>query len=429
MHTITDLSLVTGPVPPVVTVLGILALLWLIFSRSRRHVLISIPVCIVAAIAITLVLYWLIEKVWHPFPDPIARPVYVWIGLGILGVLLGVSRVFAATRIDGRVLTVVSVLLVVVSSAAHVNLQFQSYPTLGTALGLSDAEKVSLADLDDGKDGAVPVSQWKDPADMPSAGKVSTVTIAGTVSGFSARDAEIYLPPAYFTNPRPELPVLVLLAGQPGAPEDWLQGGRLVQTMDAYAAAHSGLAPVVVVADGTGSELANPLCVDSQLGNVATYLSRDVPDWVRGNLQVDPDPRKWAIGGLSYGGTCAFQMATNFPAVYPTFLDLSGQIEPTLGDRKQTVDAAFGGNDAAFVAVNPQDLLREKKFPDSAGVFVVGKQDNDYRPGLQTLYEAAKAAGMDVQYAEVDGGHSFQVWSAGLASQLGWLGTRLGLPG
>ena len=140
MHTITDLSLVTGPVPPVVTVLGILALLWLIFSRSRRHVLISIPVCIVAAIAITLVLYWLIEKVWHPFPDPIARPVYVWIGLGILGVLLGVSRVFAATRIDGRVLTVVSVLLVVVSSAAHVNLQFQSYPTLGTALGLSDAE-------------------------------------------------------------------------------------------------------------------------------------------------------------------------------------------------------------------------------------------------------------------------------------------------
>ena len=144
---------------------------------------------------------------------------------------------------------------------------------------------------------------------------------------------------------------------------------------------------------------------------------------------MDPDPRKWAIGGLSYGGTCAFQLATNFPAVYPTFLDLSGQIEPTLGDRKQTVDAAFGGNEAAFVAVNPQDLLREKKFPDSAGVFVVGKQDNDYRPGLQTLYEAAKAAGMDVQYAEVDGGHSFQVWSAGLASQLGWLGTRLGLPG
>lgn len=72
VHTITDLSLVTGPVPPVVTVLGILALLWLIFSRSRRHVLISIPVCIVAAIAITLVLYWLIEKVWRPFPDPIA---------------------------------------------------------------------------------------------------------------------------------------------------------------------------------------------------------------------------------------------------------------------------------------------------------------------------------------------------------------------
>ncbi len=141
--------------------------------------------------------------------------------------------------------------------------------------------------------------------------------IPGATSGFAARDAVVYLPPAYFANPRPLLPVLVMLAGQPGSPEDWLNGGKLAMTMDAFAREHHGLAPVVVVPDGTGSQLANPLCLDSQLGKVASYLAVDVPTWIKTHLQVDPDPRSWAVGGLSYGGTCSLQLATNHPEVYP----------------------------------------------------------------------------------------------------------------
>lgn len=40
----------------------------------------------------------------------------------------------------------------------------------------------------------------------------------------------------------------------------------------------------------------SPPCVDSHLGNAATYLSVDVPDWIRTHPQVDPDPRAWAVG-------------------------------------------------------------------------------------------------------------------------------------
>ena len=57
---------------------------------------------------------------------------------------------------------------------------------------------------------------------------------------------------------------------------------------------------------------------------------------------MDPDSEGWAVGGVSYGGTCALQLATNHPDVYPTFLDISGSAEPTLGDRGCTVAAAFG---------------------------------------------------------------------------------------
>jgi hypothetical protein len=55
----------------------------------------------------------------------------------------------------------------------------------------------------------------------------------------------LYLPPAYLGSVRARLPVLVLIPGQPGGPEDWLLAGRLAAVMDAFAAAHDGLAPVV----------------------------------------------------------------------------------------------------------------------------------------------------------------------------------------
>ena len=87
--------------------------------------------------------------------------------------------------------------------------------------------------------------------------------LVGVLGMSGVASAQVYLPPSYFTNPRPLLPVLVLMAGQPGKPEDWLQGGKLTATMDAFARDHEGLAPVVVIADGTGSQMANPLCTDS----------------------------------------------------------------------------------------------------------------------------------------------------------------------
>jgi S-formylglutathione hydrolase FrmB len=237
----------------------------------------------------------------------------------------------------------------------------------------------------------------------------------------------LYLPPAYLSRPRAQLPVLVLLSGQPGSPDDWLDGGQLAQRMDAFAAAHDGLAPVVVMPDHLGDPLNNPLCMDSRLGNVATYLSVDVPAWVRDTLQVDPKPSGWAIGGFSNGGTCSLQMAVNAPDVYPTFVDISGEAEPTLGDHTATVQAAFGGDEAAFAAVNPLDVLRQKQFPGTAGYLVAGEQDTVYGPQAQRVFAACQAAGMDVQLHVKPGGHTFEVWGPGLEEALPWLATRLGM--
>lgn len=176
---------------------------------------------------------------------------------------------------------------------------------------------------------------------------VTQVAIPATRSGFPARAAWVYVPPAYLTADRPLLPVVVLLGGQPGSPRDRVDGGQPAQRLDDWAEAHHGLAPVVVMPDGLGGEVANPLCLDSLLGQADGYLSVDVPAWISAHLQVDPDHAHWAVGGFSYGGTCALQLAVAHPTVWPTSVDASGQRAPTLGSDAETAQAAFGADAAA----------------------------------------------------------------------------------
>ncbi|MFE6919849.1 alpha/beta hydrolase-fold protein [Nocardia sp. NPDC057663] len=431
MTRVSELSLLTGWLPVVLTVLGVLGAVWLMFPRARRYRTATMPVALLGAAVLTVALYLFVEEVWRPFPDPIALSVYTLIGIGLAPILLLVPRIRVRRTVWTGVVTVFGAVAVLVAVGTGLNLVYASYPTVGAALGVDAVERVDTDQLTQLRgqviSGRPLESVWSAPAGLPEGGKVLTAAVPPTASGFGTRDAQIYLPPAYFADPRPLLPVLVLLAGEPGAAQDWFVAGQLAETMDEFARAHRGLAPVVVVADGTGGQLENPLCLDSRLGNVATYLAVDVPAWTRANLQIDPDPRAWAVGGLSYGGTCALQLATNYPQVYPTFLDMSGQDEPTLGDRQRTVEAAFGGDTAALLRVNPLDLMLSRTYPDSAGAFVVGADDEQYRPQVERMFQAAKVAGMDVRLQIVPGEHNFAVWSTGLRVQLPWLATRLGI--
>lgn len=300
-----------------------------------------------------------------------------------------------------RVLGVLTVLTVVGALVAVTNTQVWKVPTLAAAMG------------------------------HPPVGTVTSVDIPGTVSGFEARPASVYTPPFYRADARGDNPVLVLLTGQPGHVVDWIEGGHLARTMDAFAANHDGHAPIVVVADALGDADANPMCIDSDLGNVSTYLAVDVPTWVQQNMHGSTDPREWAIGGYSYGGTCSVQTALRVPDVYPTFLDISGEDEPRRGTRDESITAAFGDDSdesvAKFDAVAPLTLLEQNDYPDTAGAFVVGDADEEFRPQTRRLFDAAVADGMDVRYAELPGGHSMDVWAPALEIEMDWLAHRLGL--
>lgn len=432
MTRLAEVGLLTGWLPWTLVALAVIAGLWLLIVRDRRFLLRVLPIALVVTILLIAAGYVLIEYILRPFPDHTSVWIYVLVGVGILTLLLAIMRIVRSKhRLRTIPVALITVLVVVLAVANSINGLFAFYPTVGTAVGIKDYREIDLADVPGAQASPVtgsPLSSvWQAPSGMPSDGVITTATIPGTASNFTTRPAEIYLPPAYFADPRPLLPVLVLLAGQPGAPIDWVVGGKLAETANAWAAEHNGLAPVVVVADGTGSAVANPLCVDSPKGNAATFLTVDVPTWIKQNLQVSSDPKQWAIGGLSYGGTCALQLATTHPELFPSFLDFSGQLQPTAGHADTTLQDYFNGDAAAFAAINPLDIMAAHQFPNTAGRFVVGADDRAYRDDLYKVFQAAQAAGMNVTFDEVPGSHSYQVWSVALRESMDWLGTRLGM--
>ncbi len=428
-----DASVITGPIPVAIIVAALAAIGVLLARRNRSWWTRVVPGVVVGAVAGAALLGWIVDW-WQPFPDPLPIRVIVWtgfamLGLGLVGVTLWPRRPASRWR---RVAAVPLLAVLLLLPMMKVNAFYGYFPTVGAAIGVPAWNVVDFAALPrssavDPAAGRPSVRTWVPPPGMPTTGAVAQVQIPGTVSGFPARAASVYLPPAYLTQNSPLLPVLVLIAGQPGGPQDWLTAGMLPAVMDRFAAAHHGLAPVVVIPDASGAPLANPLCMNSRLGNVETYLVQDVPDWIRANLQIEPDPRSFAVAGFSYGGTCALQLAVRAPHTYPTFLDISGQAEPSLGTHSQTVAATFAGDEAAFRAVNPIDILATTMFPGSAGIIAIGKDDPDYGPDARTVLAATRQAGMEMQSRIVAGGHSWQIATLVLDKAMPWIAARTGL--
>lgn len=432
VRTVTEISLLDRWAVTTAFVVVAAAFLVLLLRGTDRFRRRGIPIA-AGITAVILVLAKLTQTSWWKLPDELGFGLYLSVGVGILGAALAIARGVTTPSGSRRRMIPLLVLAAAASvlfAAFRVNLHFEAYPTIGALAGRASWREVSFEEVrrsDRVFDETPLASRWKPTGAPPTTGAVATKSIPGTRSGFGARDAKIYLPPAYFAEPRPLLPVLVMMAGQPGSPSDWLVGGKLARTMDAFAAEHGGLAPVVVVVDATGSQWGNPLCVDSPLGRADTYLSVDVPRWISEHLQVTNDHSRWGIGGLSLGGTCSLQQVVAHPDVYRLFINLSGQREPTLGNHADTVAKVFGGDEDAFRRHDPYRILGKKRFDGVRGAFVAGDRDHGVLTGLEELQTAARKAGMKTHLTKVPGGHDFGVWSRGLAHEVPWFARETGI--
>jgi enterochelin esterase-like enzyme len=394
-----DIRILSGPFIVIVYGLSLIVAVYLLARRSTRTRLLALTSAATGGALIGLLTCWLVGDVWDVFGTALTPVTRIWACLTFAGIAIAIVSLRDSRRLR-KVIAGTAIALFALTGAVGINVDFAEFSTIRAALGLGGLPLVSLpavapasADLSGGPLAA----SWSPPANMPGKGKVGTAIIPASVSKFEARDTLIYLPPAALTAHPPKLPVLVMLSGQPGAPYNIFDTGQLPDLLDKFAQSHHGLAPILVVPDQLGSVYNNPMCVDSPLGNSATYLTVDVQRWIRTHLNVQQDPVAWAVGGYSQGGTCSIQLAAAHPEIFGSFIDIAGELAEHVGSAQNTIDKAFGGSAAAYDAAKPLAILaRHAPYRDTAAIFTFGQDDRRFAPGQRLLGTASERAGIKV---------------------------------
>ncbi|MEO6943076.1 MAG: alpha/beta hydrolase-fold protein [Lacisediminihabitans sp.] len=369
------------------------------------------------------------DPLWHVSLRDGAFPIIA----GVIGVMAaGILAVIITHRSRGHghysrtIALLGGGVVILLSTAVGVNTVTGSFATIGSLVGKTVLPSLTLPALTSGPS----PSNWDAPSHLLPQGHYGVVEIPATASRFKHREDVVYLPPAALAPHPPKLPVLIMLSGQPGVPMNMVTSVDIPSILDHYARAHRGLAPIVVIPDQLGAPYANPMCVDSPLGRSATYLSVDVPAWIRSHLNVSADRQDWAIGGYSQGGTCSIQLGSRFTATFGNILDISGELAPHRGSVASTVKDAFGGSTAAYEAAKPLNLLASHApFADTLAIFAVGERDKRYRPIETTMREAAARAGMNtVEIVAPNSAHDWKTVGYAIDRAIAVLGQRWAFP-
>ncbi|MGU3410186.1 alpha/beta hydrolase [Microbacterium sp. M1A1_1b] len=370
---------------------------------------------------------WVVGDLLNAFDVRLTDVTRMWVAFAFAALALAVTGIVHGGR-GRRVLAAVLVPAALLVPALGINVDYAAYPTLNALVQTNPFPTLDLGS-ESGIDAAAvrPASRWTAPVSMPTAGRVGTVRIPGTRSGFPARPAVVYLPPAALTDDPPTLPVVVSLSGQPGTPSDMFTAGGIATVLDRYAAAHHGLAPIVVSADQLAVPGHNTMCVDSSIGNSATYITRDVPDWITAHLRVPTDPHGWGLVGFSQGATCAMQFLTGDPDRFSAALAISSELHPVDRSPQNSADEAFGGSLARWRAASPGALMAANgPYSDAHLWLTAGANDHEFTESARTLGRDAVRAGIHTAVASSPGsGHDWNTVQWSLTNELPRLADEL----
>lgn len=233
-------------------------------------------------------------------------------------------------------------------------------------------------------------------------------------------------------------PVLYLLHGGGPGEADWLDAGRLAETMDRAIAAGDA-PPMVVVMPQAGDSwyVDNP--DPGGAGLMETALTRDLVRAIDKSLPTAACRTGRAVAGLSTGGYGALLYALDRPRQYVAAISLSGSISPPVGPQMKDrirraarlYDDAFGRpfSPARFNALNL--FSRAARLGLAAGpkpAFYMDAGDRDpggIVQGTTELHLAFLRAKADSTLRIVGGRHEWALWRRELGPALKWLGPRL----
>jgi len=426
------LSLMHGWLPIVVQILALVALVTAIGWRTRRWRLIWLPWSAVIGVLLSVLAYWYTEAAGVA-DDSNPAPPTLWVWIALSGIAIGVLvSGWRNAQWWRRGVAVTAVPLCALCAALALNLWTGYFPTVQTAWS-----QLTAGPLPDQTD-QVTVAAMQRAHVIPTKGSVVPVDIPGTASGFRHRGEFVYLPPAWYaSDPSPKLPTVMMIGGEFNTPADWMRAGNAITTLDSFAAAHHGWAPVVVFVDPGGAFNNDTECVNGSRGQSADHLTRDVVPFMEQNFHVSPAAANWGVVGWSMGGTCAVDLTVMHPDMFTAFEDIAGDLAPNAGNHAQTVARLFGGSAAAYASFDPSTVMtRHGPYRGVQGWFDVngglpGKgsgKPNDQAAAAESLCGLATQSGIGCAVVSQPGSHDWPFASTAFAAALPWLAGAIGTP-
>jgi enterochelin esterase-like enzyme len=257
-------------------------------------------------------------------------------------------------------------------------------------------------------------------------GVVVPVTVPGPLSHIT-RSVLIFLPPQYFQASYADyrFPVIELYPGYPGYPEDWINMMGVNSNLDAIVSDGLAKPAVLVMPDIEGTRHRSLECLNLP-GSFqdATYLARDVPDFVARTLRVQPPGRAWGEAGYSEGGFCAANLALQYPQDYGYAGVLSGYFIPGQVLAGQTYTWPFAGDRALKEANTPLDEVALIPSSTRIPLFWLGAGGSDAQDAAaaQAFRQVLLPRQPNVQLRLwPHGGHTGNTWRGLLDPMLEWM--------
>jgi enterochelin esterase-like enzyme len=335
----------------------------------------------------------------------------------------------AYLRRSGSQLAVVATALLAIAGTLNAQYDwYSSWSDLGTAFGGGDTSVGSSEPVHAGGQLAAPIRSVREPritgltSDPGPDGQYMTVTLPGPVSKVSS-SVVVWLPQSYTQagSAHRRYPVIEVFHGIPGSPREYSHDINLGKMVAGLADAGRMREAILVMPDSSPHKV-DTECVNGGSRRLAMedWLTKDVPNWVRHSLRVQPDRQSWATMGLSTGGFCSSMAAMLHPQTYGSAIELGGYLTPQFDSHYRPfayASAAWKRYDIVkLAAVSP---------PPVALWIETSKTDSLSYWGNKRLIATARAPMSVTADVLLDAGHRMSVWVGVMPTALSWLGSTM----
>lgn len=230
-----------------------------------------------------------------------------------------------------------------------------------------------------------------------------------------SRTYGVSLPPDYEQNPNQRYPVIFLLHGGHGNPNDWFakKGGALITLQKLYATGK--LSPsIVITPDGNdkrgSSRYWDPQYFDGPNGKVSTAIGSELVKVVQNRYRTLPNPDFWAMGGLSSGGWGAVNVGLQNIDNFSILFSHSGYFKDKSGAENSPV--------TYIKTIPPLAKKRLRIYMDA------GKSDTEELDEARQFNQVLSQLKIYNMFRQFPGNHTWDYWREHLADSLTFVGEQ-----